>query len=181
MVRKTVAVVGAVLVGWLLLGAPASAATCSDVPPEDVPFPATCIDGEWVGTDDGFGFGDEFDEEFQDGEREVKTLAIIGFAVVLTLGIGGAIWRVNAARGMARRAGMNEDDAANVALLGGNGLEAAYLASAFRPGQDPGQAAGEAGAPDTATRLAELQRLRDQGLITYDEYEAQRRTVIEDI
>ena len=97
---------------------------------------------------------------------------------VVLVGIAATVYRVSAVRAMARKAGLDPDDATRVALLDEDGVSAAYLAAQLR-GRPEGTAP-ETGAPrSSAERLRELQELRDQGLITEAEY-AERRTAILD-
>ena len=136
MVRKTVAVLAAVLLGWMvLLGAPAQAAQCSELPPNDIEFPASCIDGEWVHTDDGFGFGDDFSDDFDEEQRSMTIVAVVVMLGIVGLGIGAAIWRVNAARNMARRSprgGGSASASARGSAFAGNGPNRCRTSSAVR-------------------------------------------------
>lgn len=100
------------------------------------------------------------------------------FVLAIILGIGTTVWRVSAARSMARRSGMDEGEAAAMSLLTDNGLEATYVASQLRDGVRPPADDSPRGA---AARLAELQSLRDQGLVTPDEYAARRAEIIGEI
>jgi len=102
------------------------------------------------------------------------------FVIAIVVGIGMTIYRVSLARDMARRAGLDPDDATATTLLTNNGLDATYLATSLRQGQSP--AASMAAAPKSAeSRLQELQHLLDQGLITQAEYDDRRRAVLADI
>jgi hypothetical protein len=99
-------------------------------------------------------------------------------AFVLLLVVGGLVgigllaWRVGFTRQLARRSGMNVDEATAMTLLSDEGFEATYLAANLR------QAAPAPPAHSTADRLQELQRLRDAGLVTDDEYAARRSAII---
>ncbi len=78
---------------------------------------------------------------------------------------------------------MSQGDATAMALLTDDGLESTYLASNLR-GQTVPQAAEPSAAPARASaseRLAELQQLRDQGLVTDDEYAAARQKILDDL
>jgi hypothetical protein len=101
------------------------------------------------------------------------------FVIVLIGGIAMTIWRVSLARQVARRSGMNENEATAVTLLTDNGLEAAYLAGQMRSGASYDTEA----VPDrsTATRLRELEALRSQGLVTEQEYDARRKAILDSL
>jgi hypothetical protein len=100
------------------------------------------------------------------------------FVLAVILSIGITIWRVTMARSIARQAGLNPNTATAVTLLGNDGLDAAYLAANLR---NP-PAASTSGVPatprTTEERLAELQRLKDQGLVTDEEYVAHRKAIL---
>lgn len=99
------------------------------------------------------------------------------FAIVVT------ILRTRAARRMAARAGLNEQDAAATAMLTGNGLDATYLAANLRPPMVLAGPASGAGSPPRTVedRLTELDRLKQEGLITAAEYQSQRQTIVRGI
>lgn len=104
------------------------------------------------------------------------------FVLVLLLGIGTTIYRVSAARSMARKAGLDQDAAGAVALLEDNGLSAAYVASSLsRPGTPTPDGSSDQHARPAAERLAELQSLKDAGAITESEYAARRQAIIDSI
>jgi hypothetical protein len=93
------------------------------------------------------------------------------FFLVVVLGIGSTIWRVNAARRIARNNGLDPNDATAVALLDQDGLAATYLGTQIgRSRQAP---------RSTEERLAELERLRAAGSISDAEYEATRRRILD--
>jgi hypothetical protein len=96
--------------------------------------------------------------------------------LVVMAGIGTTIWRISLARRVARRSGMDENEATAVTLLSDNGLEAAYLAGNIRNGASYDT---EASDRTVAFRLQELQELRDRGLITEQEYDAQRKAILD--
>lgn len=124
----------------------------------------------------------EFDPVMPDPGGGLFALFPVFFVLVLVLGVGTTIYKVSTARRMARNAGLDEDDATAVALLGDPGLSTAYLASSLRG--DRGEEVADAPAPappSTADRLRELQQLRDQGLITVEEHDARRRAIIESV
>jgi hypothetical protein len=126
--------------------------------------------------------------------------AFVGlFVVAIVIGIGVTVWRVSMARGMARRAGLNPNEATAVTLMSNDGLDATYLAATLRGSQAtpaPGDAshgaadlsgaatrpaAREGAARPTDERLRELEQLRDQKLITDSEYDARRKAIVESI
>jgi hypothetical protein len=90
--------------------------------------------------------------------------------------VAGVLWRVHAARSMARSAGLDEGTAVRVALTSEDGLSAAYLASSLR-----GPAGSAPVVRDTATRLRELDRLRDEGLVTEAEHASRRAAIIAEV
>ena len=99
-----------------------------------------------------------------------------GFIIVLS-GIVTTVWRVSAARNMARRAGLDQDDAVATALLTQNGLDATYIAANLRPqyhGPAPTQGTAE-------SRLKQLKSLLDQGLVTQAEYDERRAAILAEI
>lgn len=105
-----------------------------------------------------------------------------GFEFLFVLGvvasIGIAIWKVTAARGMARRSGMDPNEATAMTLLTDDGFEATFLAANLRPA--PAAPAQEAAAAPVAAadRLQALQDLKDRGLITEAEYATRRQAII---
>jgi hypothetical protein len=99
------------------------------------------------------------------------------FVLIVLIGVGGTVYRVSTARRIARGAGLNEDDAAATALLTDNGLDTTYLAASLRSGQP--QTPVPAPSRTAEERLQELQRLKDQGLITGAEYDARRRAILD--
>lgn len=105
------------------------------------------------------------------------------FVLAFVASIGFTIWKVSTARRMARDSGMSEGDATAMALLTDDGFESTYLASNLR-GQTGPQTTEPPAASDRGTaseRLAELQGLRDQGLVTEDEYAAARQKILDDL
>jgi hypothetical protein len=102
------------------------------------------------------------------------------FVLVVVAGIGTTIWKVTAARTMARRSGMDPDEATAMTLLTDDGFEATYLASNLR-GESPAPAPASAAPPAAAGRLQELQGLLDRGLITEAEYADRRQAIIDAI
>jgi hypothetical protein len=100
------------------------------------------------------------------------------FVLVGVLAVAGSIWRISVARKMARDAGLDPDTATAVTMLSRDGVDAAYLAStlAAHSRQQPAQPAPPAKSAEQ--RLQELRALRDKGLVTDDEYEAQRQKIL---
>ena len=100
------------------------------------------------------------------------------FFLGLVLSIGSIAWRVSESRRLARKAGLDEDSAAAAALISEKGFETTYLAAALRSGN---QLFGEDSGFSVDGRLTKLEELRQQGLITEDEYAAQRAAIISSI
>ncbi|RYP85706.1 SHOCT domain-containing protein [Nocardioides guangzhouensis] len=101
------------------------------------------------------------------------------FVLVLLVGIGSAVWRATTARRIARRAGLDERDAATMAVATDDGLEATYLAASLRA--RPPQPVEPRPTASSADRLRELQRLLDEDLVTQEEYDERRRAIIDGI
>jgi hypothetical protein len=101
-------------------------------------------------------------------------------ALVVALGVAGTIWRMSLARQMAEEAGLDPDRAATMTLMSEDGLDATYLASSLRgdartaPSPPPGPRSAQ-------ERLRELQQLRDEGLVTAEEYESRRTAIVDSI
>ena len=102
------------------------------------------------------------------------------FVLMLVIGVGGAIYRMSAARSMATKAGLDPDDAANVALLDEHGVAAAYVMSNLQKRDEPAPSS-DAGERTVEQRLAELQSLLDRGLVTQAEYDEQRAEILDSI
>jgi hypothetical protein len=99
------------------------------------------------------------------------------FVLIVVAGVGFTVWQVSKTRSMARRAGMDPNEATAMTLLSDGGFEATYLAANLRN-------TGTSAYPvprDVADRLRELQRLKDQELVTADEYAARRQAIIDGI
>ena len=182
MIRRLLAT-AVVCLAFLALGStPASAAgggpnhpppKCFRVNSDGVPATCTYDNGVWTSSyDDGFGGGSG-----SGGSGIIGALAVLG----VIGGIGITVWKVSTARTMARRSGMDPNQATAVTLLTDDGLDATYLAANLR-GSQPAPAAAPAPAPRTAQdRLHELQELRDQGLVTAEEYESRRTAIVDSI
>ena len=101
------------------------------------------------------------------------------FVLIGVLGAGTAIWRISVARKIARDAGLDPNTAAAVTFLSNDGVGATYLASTLAS-QSPPQSPPQALVPTKTAeqRLQELHALKDKGLVSADEYEAQRRTIL---
>jgi hypothetical protein len=98
------------------------------------------------------------------------------FVLVIVVGIGITIYKVTMARDLARKSGMDEDQATAMTLLTDDGLEATYLASNLRP---PGASTpASTSARPVSERLAELESLHDQGLVTQAEYDERRAAIL---
>ena len=104
--------------------------------------------------------------------------AFVAFMVIAVLiGLGVTVFKVTMARDMARRAGMDPDEATAATLLTQNGLDATYLAASLRP-----QHHQPVPAPRTAqSRLQELKALLDQGLVSQAEYDERRAAILAEI
>jgi hypothetical protein len=125
----------------------------------------TCMPGDTgqFGCDDGSGFGDTF---------------AAFFVIALLVGIGITVYKVSMARKMAQRSGMDEGEATAMTLLSDDGLDATYLASNLRPGP-PSQEGGPG--RSVTERLAELESLKQQGLVTQAEYDERRAAILESL
>jgi hypothetical protein len=144
-------------------------------------LPTCTYDGSsWSVSYDGGGFGDG---GVNGGGGGIPAGFVVFFIFAVMAGIGVTIWRVSMARGIARQAGMDPNQATAVTLLGNEGLDAAYLAANLRsrpanPAEPAKPSVPDSPARTAADRLGELQRLRDQGLVTTAEYEAQRKAIV---
>jgi hypothetical protein len=110
-----------------------------------------------------------------------------GFGILVVLvvlvGVGITVYKVAMARDMARKSGMDPDQATAMTLLSDDGLDATYLASNLRrPTTQPtDQSAAEPVARTAAERLTELEGLREQGLVTREEYDARRTAILDSL
>lgn len=102
------------------------------------------------------------------------------FFAPFVLAIVGMVYRTRAARRIAIRAGMNEQDAAATALWGSPGLDTTYLAANLRaPAPTVPMGPPRPVPPKTIEdRLRELERLKAEGLVTQGEYDAQRKAIV---
>lgn len=107
----------------------------------------------------------------------------VAFAVIaVLLGIGTTVYKVSTARRMASDSGMNPDDATAMTLLSDDGFEATYLAANLRGQVTPSASPAPVAAPaSVAERLRQLQELRDQGLVTPEEYDARRARILDSL
>jgi Short C-terminal domain len=103
------------------------------------------------------------------------------FVIVGLIGIGVTIWRISLTRRMATNAGVNPNDATALAVLGGStAIDTAILAKTLshRSNDAASPAAEEPHGATAEARLKELQHLKDNGVITADEYESRRAAII---
>lgn len=184
--RRISMVIGGALVSVTLLGGTAAAQ-------EAVPSP------EGIGV----GFGDAVGPTQSGGPSGFFAFAVL----VMITGVGVTVWKVLAAREMAREAGLDPDRATAVTLLDEDGFAATYLASSLRdrPGDagpsDASEGTRRAGAdapadpstsrsspdpaatasPSIADRLRALDQLRDVGLVTAEEHTARRAKILDEL
>jgi hypothetical protein len=125
-------------------------------------------------------------EEYQESEFLVSTgppgWFVALFVLTLIAGVGITIYKVTMARDLARKSGMDPNQATAITLLEDDGLEATYLASNLRSpagGAIPEPPVG--GGRSVSERLAELSNLRDQGLVTQAEYDARRAAILDSL
>lgn len=123
-----------------------------------------------VSYDDPAGFG---------ASSFIPTAFITLVALMVVVSIAVTVWRHTLARRMATEAGMDPDRATAMTLLTDDGLEATYLASSLRGRSSA--AADDAQGRSVEERLQELQRLRDQGLVTAEEYDARRAAILDSL
>lgn len=158
--RRALAVL---LLGWLLLAAsvaPVGAADelCTDQ--DGRPIPNCTVEDPNFGTSTDTGFPSGF---------------VALFVIGLLIAVAVTIYKVSMARDLARKSGMDPNQATAMTLLEDDGLEATYLASNLRP---QSQAPPPAPVQRSVTeRLAELEALLKEGRVTQAEYD-ERRTAI---
>jgi hypothetical protein len=128
----------------------------------------TVVDPPGIGNDPGFG-----------SDSGIPGAFVLLFVLMLIGGVALTIWKVGAAQRMARESGMNESDAAAMTLLSDDGFEATYLAANLRGKTQP--ASPPQPVASAAERLRALGELRDQGLITTEEYDARRAAIIDSV
>lgn len=129
------------------------------------------------------GFDDGFGASVDMGPPPVF---VAFFVIAVLAAVVTAIYRVSLARQIARDAGMDPGHATAMTLLSDNGLDAAYLASNLRDRSDRQQSSEREGDTDRGgrsvnERLRELQQLRDEGLVTYEEYEIRRKEILDSL
>lgn len=107
---------------------------------------------------------------------------ILPILVVLALLVGGGtlFWKVSMARRMATEAGMDPGRATAMAVFTHDGLDATYLASSLRESRDPEPAAATP-TRSAGDRLRELEKLRDEGLLTPAEYDSHRQAIVDSV
>ncbi|KRF00063.1 hypothetical protein ASG88_11730 [Nocardioides sp. Soil777] len=110
----------------------------------------------------------------------VPALFLVFFMLAAVMLVGSIVWRIQAARSMARRAGLDEGEAVRMALTSEDGLTATYLASSLR-GPSAGAPGHDHAVRDTANRLRELDRLLSEGLITQDEHASRRAGILDEV
>lgn len=100
------------------------------------------------------------------------------FILGALLSVGTWIWRISVTRKMAEDAGLDPNTATAVTMLSNDGVDAAYLASTLASQSRP-QPPHPTQRPKTAEeRLQELDALKGKGLISENEYEAQRQKIL---
>jgi hypothetical protein len=154
-------VVATLILGWLLAlasAAPSVAAgqLCTDENGQRIP---NC-------TVEGPDFGTSTDTGIPSGFVAIMVLVAIAGVVV-------TIYKVTMARDMARKSGMDPNQATAMTLLEDDGLEATYLASNLRPQSQPPPAGRT-----VSERLAELEALLTEGRVTQAEYDERRAAIL---
>lgn len=179
MLRRLVASIGVTCVCLLVVAGPAVAAANPDPGPslEDCqPDPAHYGEVPSCTYD---GNGKLIDKSYPgDGGSGMPGTFVGFFVVALLVGVGITAWRVSTARDIARRAGLDPDDATAATLLTDNGLDATYLAASLRQQQQPQPVPPPRNAE---SRLQELKSLLDQGLISQTEYDDRRTAILAEI
>lgn len=102
------------------------------------------------------------------------------FVLMLIVAVAMFAWKISLARRVARSTGMDPDQATELTILGEHGLEAGYLAGHLRQ-RPAGQQPPVAAVRSAEVRLRELQQLRDQGLVTPEEYDARRKAIVDSL
>lgn len=158
--RRISMVIGGALVSVTLLGGTAAAQ-------EAVPSP------EGIGV----GFGDAVGPTQSGGPSGFFAFAVL----VMITGVGVTVWKVLAAREMAREAGLDPDRATAVTLLDEDGFAATYLASSLRDRPGDAGPSDATASPSIADRLRALDQLRDVGLVTAEEHTARRAKILDEL
>lgn len=116
-----------------------------------------------------------------DGGPGIPGWFIALFVIAALVGVGSFCWRISVARKIARDAGLDPNTATAVTMLGKDGVDSAYLASALAS-RARAQSSHPVPPPKTTEqRLRELQALKDKGLITPEEYAARRQKILDAI
>jgi len=146
----------------MALGGPAVAAADLCDGPDGRPRPNCTVE------DPDFGMND--DPGVPAGFVALFVIAAIG-------GVGTTFYRMSTARNMAKKSGLDPDDAARMAFLEEDGLTATYVMSNLHPKDSASPKADE---PDRTVeqRLTELDELRDKGMITQAEYDERRAAIV---
>lgn len=141
--------------------------------------PPTCtkVNGQWVAS-----WPDSSSSGGGNGAGAFVLMLVIGVLVAAAV----TYWKVTTAQRLARQSGMDPALATQMTLLSDDGLDATYLASSLRlppvapPIAHPIAPPATGRAP-VAERLTELAALRDQGLVTQEEYDERRRAIIDSV
>jgi hypothetical protein len=153
----------ALLLGWLLVAAPASPAAAQD---------RLCTDEDGRRIPDCTIQDPDFLRSGDDGIPSGFVALIILGAIA---GVGATIYRVTMARDLATKSGMDANQATAMTLLEDDGLEATYLAANLRPQSQPEGAAPQR---SVSERLAELEALLADGRVTQAEYDERRAAIL---
>lgn len=151
------------------------------LPRVEPPAPDWCFDVNDAGQPSSCSWnGTAWQKSYEGGVDGAGAPGWFGGMFVLMLLVAAAMfaWRISLARRVARSTGLDPDQATELAILGDNGLEAGYLAGHLhhRPATEPPSApAGRS----VEIRLRELAQLRDQGLVTPEEYDARRGAILD--
>jgi hypothetical protein len=168
------------LLGWVLALASAVPALAVDGDPDNPPDSCfeTNADGDLPTCTFSGGTWHRSYPTADDGDGSSGGFALL-VVLAFTAAIGFTVYKVSMARNMARKAGMDPGQATAVTLLTDDGLEATYLASNLRQPSAAGQPADSGAVGRTVSeRLAELESLREQGLVTQVEYDERRAAIL---
>jgi hypothetical protein len=137
--------------------------------------PPTCtkVNGQWVASwpDDNVSSG-------------IPGGFVFFGVIVVVLGLALFFWKVSTAQKLARQSGMDPGLATQMTVLTDDGLEATYLASSLRGARTEPQTPATPSASPSASatsRLEELKRLLDGGLVTQAEYDERRKAIIDSL